>query len=49
MDKIEPIEAICLHCGTTKIFFLGREPLPRCDECGREMVIREILIEGKRD
>ena len=49
MVKIEPVEAVCIKCETTKIFFLEKEPIPKCDRCGREMVIRELLREGKRD
>lgn len=48
-DKLEPIEAVCPRCQATKIFFLGREPMPRCDNCDREMVIKEVLVEGKHD
>ncbi|MBW1711971.1 MAG: hypothetical protein JRJ59_02325 [Deltaproteobacteria bacterium] len=48
-QKIEAIESVCPQCRTTKIFYLGREPMPKCDKCGREMVIRELLIEGKHD
>lgn len=47
--KIEPVEAVCPVCGETKIFFLNLEPMPKCNKCGREMVIREILVEGKHD
>lgn len=47
--KIEPVEAICPRGHMTKIFYLNQEPIPKCDKCGREMVIREILVEGKHD
>lgn len=49
MKKIEPIEAVCLKCGRTKIFFLNQESVPKCEVCGLEMLIKEILVEGKRD
>lgn len=49
MPKLESIEAVCLKCDTRKIFYLDKEPMPTCDQCGREMVIREVLREGKRD
>jgi len=47
--KIEPIEAVCPKCGRTKIFFLNREPVPKCEVCGLEMLIKEMLVEGKHD
>jgi len=49
VKKIEPIEAVCLKCGRTKIFFLNQESVPKCEVCGLEMLIKEILVEGKRD
>jgi ribosomal protein S27E len=43
----EPVEVGCLKCGRTAIIYLPKEPVPRCEECGVEMVIRELLDEGK--
>ena len=48
-NKYEPVETVCPKCHATKIFYLGREDMPRCDKCGLEMIIRELLIEGKHD
>lgn len=47
--KVEPIEAVCPKCQATKIFYLGQESFPTCEVCGLEMVIKEVLIEGKHD
>lgn len=45
----EAIEAVCPNCRKTKIFYLGREAMPMCEDCGLEMMIKEVLIEGKHD
>ena len=43
----EPVEVGCPKCSRTSIIYLPREPVPRCPECNVEMVIRELLDEGK--
>jgi ribosomal protein S27E len=45
--RIEPIEVVCPRCRATAIVYIPREPIPRCPECGREMIFRELLDEGK--
>ncbi len=45
--KIEPIEVVCPRCRATAIVYIPREPIPRCPNCGREMIFRELLDEGK--
>lgn len=47
--RVEPVEAVCPKCQATKIFYLGREQMPQCELCKLEMVIKEVLREGKRD
>jgi hypothetical protein len=43
----EPAEVLCPFCKVTAIIYLPVEDLPKCPECGRRMVIRELLDEGK--
>ena len=43
----EFIEVGCPICKQTKIICLPEEQIPRCEFCKVEMVIKEILTEGK--
>lgn len=43
----EPIEIICPQCKRTAIIYLPDEDVPLCQTCGRQMIIREVLREGK--
>ncbi|MFZ7125393.1 MAG: hypothetical protein ACOWWM_04465 [Desulfobacterales bacterium] len=43
----EPVEVVCPKCRHTEIVYIPREELPKCPKCGSQMVIREILDEGK--
>ncbi len=43
----EPVEVVCPHCKYTGIVYLPEEELPKCPKCGRQMVISELLDEGK--
>lgn len=43
----EPIEVICPKCKRTAIIYLPDESVPVCQSCGTQMVIREVLREGK--
>jgi ssDNA-binding Zn-finger/Zn-ribbon topoisomerase 1 len=45
--KKEAIEIICPKCRRTQIIHAPKEEIPKCPECNTQMVIREILIEGK--
>ena len=46
-DKDEPIEIKCPKCGHTQIIYLPDEHVPRCPTCDIQMVISELLDEGK--
>ncbi len=46
-DPPEPVEVICPKCGHTKIIYLPKEEIPKCPVCGTQMMIRELLDEGK--
>jgi ribosomal protein S27E len=43
----EPIQVLCPKCRHTEIIYLPVEDLPRCPECGNQMIIEELLDEGK--
>lgn len=45
--KREFVEVACPVCDQRKIICLPEESLPRCEFCKVEMVIKEILTEGK--
>ena len=46
-EKQEAIEIICPKCKYTSIIYSPREDIPKCTDCKRQMVIRELLDEGK--
>lgn len=46
-NKIEAVEVVCPKCQRTEIVYLPKEPIPRCPKCRVEMVIKEVLEEGK--
>jgi ribosomal protein S27E len=46
-DKKEPIEIKCPKCNRTEIIYLPIEDFPKCPDCKIEMVIKELLDEGK--
>lgn len=43
----EFVEVYCPTCKQSKIIAVPDEPMPKCDFCRREMIIKEILTEGK--
>jgi len=45
--KKEAIEVICPKCNRTEIVYIPKEDIPKCPNCGINMVIRELLTEGK--
>ena len=45
--KREFVEVVCPVCRESKIIALPEEPMPKCDKCKRDMVIKEVLTEGK--
>ena len=46
-DKAEPVQVQCPRCRHTEIIYIPIEDMPRCPEFGAEMIIRELLDEGK--
>jgi ribosomal protein S27E len=46
-DKAEPVQVECPRCRHTEIIYIPIEEMPRCPDCGAEMVIKELLDEGK--
>ncbi|MBA4366504.1 MAG: hypothetical protein C0403_02575 [Desulfobacterium sp.] len=46
-QKNEPIEIKCPKCNHTEIIYLPKEDFPKCPDCKIEMVIKELLDEGK--
>lgn len=43
----EPVEFICPRCKRTEIFYLPTDQELKCPDCKRNMVIKEVLAEGK--
>jgi hypothetical protein len=46
-DKLEAVEIECPKCKETRIVYIPKEEIPRCPKCNVQMVIRELLDEGK--
>lgn len=42
-----PAEVVCPSCRRTQIVYIPREQIPKCPDCDRRMVLRELLREGK--
>ncbi len=45
-DK-EAVEVACPKCHRTEIIYMPEQEIPKCPECDRRMVFRELLTEGK--
>ncbi|GAB1410681.1 hypothetical protein MASR1M90_18350 [Desulfovibrionales bacterium] len=45
--KREFVEVTCPRCKQTKIVCVPEEPIPACEYCKVQMIIKEILTEGK--
>ena len=43
----EPVEVVCPTCQRTEIVYIPKEQIPRCPDCRTQMVLRELLREGK--
>ncbi len=41
------VEVACPVCDQRKIICLPEETIPKCDVCKVEMIIKEVLTEGK--
>lgn len=46
-DKMEAVEVVCPKCKRTEIRYLPQETIPKCPDCSIQMVIQELLDEGK--
>jgi len=46
-DKREPLLVKCPKCRRTQIIYIPEEKIPRCPKCNVEMIIEELLDEGK--
>jgi len=46
-DKVEAVEVKCVKCGRTQIIYIPKEDIPKCPECKVNMIINELLDEGK--
>ena len=47
VEKNQMVEVICPKCRDTRIISLPAETLPKCAQCNLQMIIKEILTEGK--
>ena len=45
--KREFIEVVCPLCNQRKILCIPDESIPKCEFCKVEMVLKEVLTEGK--
>ncbi|WP_169725756.1 hypothetical protein [Maridesulfovibrio bastinii] len=46
-ERQEAVEVICPKCRETQIVYFPRESMPTCPVCKIEMVVKEVLTEGK--
>ena len=46
-EESEAVEIECPKCKDTMIVYLPKETVPKCPRCGTQMVIKELLDEGK--
>lgn len=46
-DKVQAVEVKCPNCEFTQIKYIPKEQIGKCPECGSNMIISEILDEGK--
>lgn len=46
-ERSEAAEVMCPKCGKTEIVYIPQEEVPMCPICKRQMVIKELLTEGK--
>ena len=47
--SIQTVEVVCPKCQRTEIVYLPKEQIPTCPKCKVEMVLKEVLTEGKAD
>ena len=46
-EKMQAIEVVCPKCKRTEIVYLPNEDIPKCRNCNIQMMIQELLDEGK--
>jgi len=46
-ERQKAVEVVCPKCKRTEIIYIPKETMPICPVCAIEMVIRELLDEGK--
>ena len=46
-DRIEAVQVKCPMCDHTEIVYLPKEEIPKCPDHHVEMMIAELLDEGK--
>jgi hypothetical protein len=46
-ESIVPVEVVCPKCQRTEIVYIPKEQIPKCPDCKTQMVLRELLREGK--
>ncbi len=46
-NSLGPVEIKCPKCKHTEIIYLPKEAMPKCPECKIQMIIQEVLREGK--
>ncbi|WP_169739568.1 hypothetical protein [Pelobacter seleniigenes] len=46
-SRPEPVEVVCPKCRYTEIIYLPKDDLPQCPDCHIQMMISELLDEGK--
>ncbi len=46
-ERPEAVEVRCPKCGRIQIVYIPVEEIPKCPDDGTQMIIRELLDEGK--
>jgi ribosomal protein L37AE/L43A len=46
-ESTVPAEVVCPKCQRTEIVYIPKEQIPTCPDCKTQMVLRELLREGK--
>lgn len=41
------VEVVCPVCRHTEIISIPKEDIPKCPKCGKRMLVKELLTEGK--
>jgi ribosomal protein L37AE/L43A len=46
-EPVEAIEVVCPRCRRTEIVYRPKEEIPKCPTCKVQMLVKEVLTEGK--